>query len=151
MQKITPFLWYKDNAAEEAAKFYVGIVKDSSITETLRGPDGKVLTVSFTLAGHPFVALNGNPEFPFTHAVSFMIDCKTQDEIDEYWDKLSAGGQKVQCGWLTDRYGLSWQIAPGILLEMLKDKDAKRAKRVFDAMSQMVKIDIAALKKTYEG
>ncbi|HXD78189.1 MAG TPA: VOC family protein [Puia sp.] len=151
MQKITPFLWYKNNAAEEAAKYYVGIIKDSKITKITPGPGGVATAVSFTLAGQEFVALNGNPEFPFTHAVSFLINCADQQEIDEYWDKLSAGGQKVQCGWLTDKYGVSWQVAPTVLLEMLNDKDKDKAKRVFDAMCQMQKIDIAGLKKAYAG
>jgi predicted 3-demethylubiquinone-9 3-methyltransferase (glyoxalase superfamily) len=157
MQKIVPFLWYKDDKAEEAANFYVGIIRGAKITEIMRagkagpGPVGSVITVSFTIGGQEIVALNGNPQFDFTMASSLMIHCDTQEEIDEYWEKLSAGGQKIQCGWLTDKYGVSWQIAPPILREMLGDKDPEKAARVMQAMMQMTKIEIAPLKKAYEG
>jgi predicted 3-demethylubiquinone-9 3-methyltransferase (glyoxalase superfamily) len=157
MQKIVPFLWYKDNKAEEAANYYVSIIRGSKIMEILRagkagpGPAGSVITVSFTIGDQEIVALNDNPQFDFTMAFSLMINCNTQDEIDEYWEKLSAGGQKIQCGWLTDKYGVSWQIAPPLLRTMLSDKDPEKAARVMKAMMQMTKIEIAPLKKAYEG
>ena len=157
MQKIIPFLWYKDMLAEEAVNFYVSVIKGSRITEIMRagksgpGPEGSVVTVEFEIGGQVFVALNGNPEFEFTMAMSLMINCDTQEEIDEYWEKLSAGGQKVQCGWLTDKYGVSWQIVTPLLLEMLNDKDAAKSERVMKAMMQMTKIEIAPLKKAYKG
>jgi predicted 3-demethylubiquinone-9 3-methyltransferase (glyoxalase superfamily) len=157
MQKIVPFLWYKDDKAEEAANYYVSIIRGAKITEILRagkagpGPVGSAITVSFTIGEMEIVALNGNPQFDFTMAVSLMINCDTQDEIDEYWEKLSAGGQKIQCGWLTDKYGVSWQIAPPLLRKMLSDKDPEKAARVMQAMMQMTKIEIAPLKKAYEG
>lgn len=157
MQKIVPFLWYKDNKAEEAANLYVSIIRDSKITGVMRagpsgpGPAGSAITVSFTIGGLEIVALNGNPQFDFTMANSLLIHCNTQDEIDECWEKLSAGGQKIQCGWLTDKYGVAWQIAPAILREMLGDKDPAKAGRVMKAMMQMKKIEIEPLKKAYEG
>lgn len=157
MQKIIPFLWYKDDKAEEAANFYVRIIRDSKITEVMRagqagpGPVGSVITVSFTIGGQEIVALNGNPQFDFTMANSLMIACDTQDEIDEYWEKLSAGGQKIQCGWLTDKYGVAWQVAPPVLRKMLGDKDPAKAARVMKAMMQMTRIEIAPLQKAYEG
>lgn len=157
MQKIIPFLWYKDNKAEEAANYYVSIIRGSKITDILRagqagpGPAGSVVTVSFTIGDQEVVALNGNPQFDFTLAVSLLINCETQEEIDEYWEKLSAGGEKIQCGWLRDRYGVAWQIAPPLLRKMLSDKDPEKAARVMKAMMQMTKIEIAALKKAYEG
>ena len=155
MQKITPFLWY-DNNAEEAVKQYISIFRNSKITNIARygdsgpGPMGSVMTIEFQLEGQDFIALNGGPMFKFTEAVSFSVDCKTQQEVDELWEKLSAGGQPGQCGWLKDKYGLSWQIVPSVLVEMLQDKDAEKSKRVMQAMLQMSKIDIAALKQAYE-
>ncbi|HLI93957.1 MAG TPA: VOC family protein [Puia sp.] len=157
MQKIVPFLWYKDNKAEEAANFYVSIIRGAKIIEIMRsrkagpGPEGSVITVSFTIGDQEIVALNGNPQFDFTMASSLMIHCDTQDEIDEYWDKLSAGGQKIQCGWLTDKYGVAWQIAPPVLRKMLNDKDPEKAGRVMKAMMQMTKLEIAPLQKAYDG
>lgn len=157
MQKIVPFLWYKEDKAEEAANYYVSIIRGAKITEILRagtagpGPAGSVITVSFTVGDLEIVALNGNPQFDFSMANSLMIQCDTQEEIDAYWEKLSAGGQKIQCGWLTDKYGVSWQIAPPILRKMLADKDPAKAARVMQAMMQMTKIEIAPLKKAYEG
>jgi predicted 3-demethylubiquinone-9 3-methyltransferase (glyoxalase superfamily) len=157
MQKIVPFLWYRDNKAEEAANFYVSIIRGAKISEILRagkagpGPGGSVITVSFTIGDLEIVALNGNPQFEFTMANSLLIHGDTQDEIDEYWEKLSAGGQKIQCGWLTDKYGVAWQIAPPILRKMLSDKDPEKAARVMKAMMQMTKIEIETLRKAYEG
>jgi predicted 3-demethylubiquinone-9 3-methyltransferase (glyoxalase superfamily) len=153
-QKITPFLWFDANA-EEAAKFYVSIFKDSKIARVARygdagpGPQGSVMTVEFRLAGQDFVALNGGPQFRFTEAISFVVNCETQKEVDEYWSKLSAGGQEVQCGWLKDKFGLSWQVVPTVLGKMLADPDPQRSKRVMEAMLQMKKIDIAGLEKAY--
>jgi predicted 3-demethylubiquinone-9 3-methyltransferase (glyoxalase superfamily) len=152
MRGITPFLWF-DGKAEEAAKFYTSIFKNSKIGSVSRygdegpGPKGTVMTVSFSLDGREFLALNGGPDFKFTPAISFVANCETQEEVDELWEKLSAGGQKVQCGWLTDRYGVSWQIVPTILGQLLADKDALKARRVMKAMLQMTKIDIRALKQ----
>jgi len=154
-QKITPFLWF-DDKAEEAANFYVSIFKDSKILSIARcgeagpGPKGSVLTVSFQLDGQQFIALNGGPHFKFTEAISFSVDCKTQADVDEFWEKLSAGGQEQPCGWLKDKYGLSWQINPTILGEMLNDPDPGKAKRVMEAMLKMKKIDIAALQRAYD-
>jgi predicted 3-demethylubiquinone-9 3-methyltransferase (glyoxalase superfamily) len=153
-QKITPFLWFDANA-EEAAKYYASIFKNSKILRVTRygeagpGPRGTVMTVEFQLAGQEFVALNGGPQFKFTEAISLVVNCDTQKEVDEYWNKLSAGGQQVQCGWLKDKFGLSWQVAPTVLSEMLADPDPQRSKRVMEAMLQMKKIDIAALQKAY--
>jgi predicted 3-demethylubiquinone-9 3-methyltransferase (glyoxalase superfamily) len=159
MQRITPFLWF-DDKAEEAAAFYTSIFKNSKIGTVARygdagaevsgRPKGTVMTVSFQLDGQEFVALNGGPQFKFTEAVSFVVNCQTQEEVDEYWKKLSDGGQEVQCGWLKDKYGLSWQIVPTILSEMVSDPDPKKADRVMKAMLQMKKIDIKALKQAYE-
>ncbi|MDB6021757.1 MAG: 3-demethylubiquinone-9 3-methyltransferase [Pedosphaera sp.] len=156
MQKITPFLWFNDNA-EEAVKFYTSIFKNSKIKKIARygeegekvsgRPKGSVMTVAFELEGQEFVALNGGPQFKFTEAVSFVVNCKTQAEVDKYWKKLSAGGKEVQCGWLKDKYGLAWQIVPTILPELLKDKDPAKAHRVMQAMLQMVKLDIKKLKQ----
>jgi len=154
MTKITPFLWF-DTQAEEAARFYVSIFKNSKIGKISRygeggpGPAGSVMTVEFELDGQRFIALNGGPHFKFNEAISFSIDCKTQSEVDELWKKLSAGGQEVQCGWLKDKYGLSWQVVPAILGEMLNDPDPAKAKRVMAAMLKMKKIDIDELKKAY--
>jgi predicted 3-demethylubiquinone-9 3-methyltransferase (glyoxalase superfamily) len=156
MQKITPFLWF-DNQAEEAANFYCSIFKNSRIKDVARygeagpGPKGSVMTVSFELDGQEFVALNGGPEFKFTEAISFVVNCKTQDEADEYWTKLSAGGREDMCGWLKDQYGLSWQIVPTALSELMSDPDPVKANRVMQAMLQMRKIDMAALKRAYES
>jgi len=153
MQKIGPFLWFDSNA-EEAANFYVSIFKDSKILKIARygeagpGPAGSVMVVNFQIEGQDFIALNGGPLFKFTEAISFVINCQTQEEVDHYWNKLTAGGgQESQCGWLKDKYGLSWQVTPTILGELLADKDQKKAQRVMQAMLQMKKIDIAALKR----
>jgi predicted 3-demethylubiquinone-9 3-methyltransferase (glyoxalase superfamily) len=156
MQKITPFLWF-DNQAEEAANHYVSIFKNSRILKTTRygdagpGPKGSVMTVVFELDGQEFIALNGGPHFKFTEAVSFSVDCKTQEEVDAYWEKLSAGGEEGPCGWLKDKYGLSWQVTPAILGEMLSDPDPERSKGVMEAMLKMKKIVIEDLKKAYES
>ena len=155
MQKITPFLWF-DNQAEEAANFYVSILKNSKIVSVARygeagpGPKGSTMIVTFQLDGQEFIALNGGPQFKFTEAISFVVNCKAQEEVDELWEKLSAGGEKSRCGWLKDKYGLSWQIVPTILSELLQDKDAEKSKRVMQAMLQMDKIDIKILKQAYE-
>lgn len=158
MQKITPFLWF-DDRAEEAASFYTSIFKNSKIVNIARygdagaqvtgRPKGTVMTVAFQLEEEEFVALNGGPQFKFTEAISFVVNCQTQEEVDEYWKKLSDGGREVQCGWLKDKYGLSWQIVPTILSEMLNDPDPKKAERVMKAMLQMKKIDIKGLKQAY--
>ena len=156
MQKITPFLWF-DNQAEEAANFYVSIFKNSEVVTVTRygeagpGPKGRAMTVVFRLNGQEFIALNGGPQFKFTEAVSFSVDCKTQQEVDEFWEKLSEGGEESMCGWLKDKYGLSWQINPAILGEMLGDPDPQKSKRVMEAMLKMKKIIIEDLKQAYEG
>ena len=156
MPKITPFLWF-DTQAEEAANYYVSIFKNSKVREITRygeagpGQKGSVMTVEFELDGQPFIALNGGPHFKFTEAISFSVDCKTQQEVDEYWEKLTRGGAEVECGWLKDKYGMSWQINPTVLGEMLADSDPQKAKRVMEAMLKMKKIDVAALKRAYEG
>ena len=161
MQKITPFLWFNDNA-EEAINFYTSVFKDSKMGSVSRydeeaakvsgRPKGSVMTATFQLFGQEFVALNGGPHFKFTEAISFVVNCETQEEVDYYWGKLSEGGDKKaqQCGWLKDKFGLSWQIVPGILSKLLQDKDPEKSKRVMSAMLQMKKIDIAGLKKAYE-
>ena len=150
MQKITPFLWF-DNQAEEAMIFYTSIFKNSKPGRVSRNGDaGKVMSVTFQLEGQEFMALNGGPHFSFTPAISLFVDCKTQGEVDELWEKLSAGGKKERCGWLKDKYGLSWQIIPSALGEMMQDKDPAKSKRVMQAMLQMEKIDIAGLRKAYE-
>ncbi len=155
MQKITPFLWF-DNQAEEAAHFYTSVVRNSKVVSVIRygeagpGPKGSVMTVKFQLDGQEFVALNGGPQFKFSEAISFIVNCETQEEVDEFWEKLSEGGEKVQCGWLKDKYGLSWQVVPAVLVEMLQDKDPEKSKRVMEAMLQMKKIDIKGLKQAYE-
>ena len=152
MQKITPFLWF-DNNAEEAVQFYTSIFKDSKILGTSRygdagpGPKGTVMTMKFELNGQEFIALNGGPHFKFTEAISFVVNCETQKEIDEYWAKLTAGGKEVQCGWLTDKFGLSWQIVPTILGQLLQNKDPQKVKNVTQAFMKMVKMDIEALKQ----
>ncbi len=155
MQKITPFLWF-DNNAEEAMNFYVSIFKNSKVISVARygdagpGPKGSVMTANFLLNGQEFVALNGGPQFKFTEAISFVVNCETQQEVDEFWEKLTAGGEESMCGWLKDKYGLSWQIVPTILVKLLQDKDPVKAKRVMEAMLQMKKIDINKLKQAYE-
>jgi predicted 3-demethylubiquinone-9 3-methyltransferase (glyoxalase superfamily) len=149
MQKITPFLWF-DGKAEEAANFYVSLFPGSRIVSTMPGPDGKAMGVTFELAGQQFYALNGGPQFTFTPAISMFVNCETQAEVDELWEKISAGGQKQRCGWVTDKYGLSWQIVPTVLGRMLGDPDRNRANRVMQAMLQMEKLDSAALKRAYE-
>jgi predicted 3-demethylubiquinone-9 3-methyltransferase (glyoxalase superfamily) len=153
-QKITPFLWF-DGKAEEAANFYVSIFERSKLVSVTRygdagpGPKGTVMSVIFRLEGQEFFALNGGPQFTFSPAISFFVSCKTQQEIDELWQKLSAGGKKQPCGWLQDKYGLSWQVVPSVLGKMLQDKDAERAERVMKAMMQMEKLDIKRLKQAY--
>jgi predicted 3-demethylubiquinone-9 3-methyltransferase (glyoxalase superfamily) len=159
-QKITPFLWF-DDQAEEAVKFYTSIFEDSKIGDVTRyddegakvsgRPKGSVMTVPFELNGQEFVALNGGPLFKFTEAVSFVVNCETQKEVDHFWEKLSAGGEQVQCGWLKDRYGMSWQVVPTILTELLQDKDGEKAKRVMAAMLQMKKLDVDTLKRAHAG
>jgi predicted 3-demethylubiquinone-9 3-methyltransferase (glyoxalase superfamily) len=154
MPKITPFLWF-DGQAEEAAQFYTSIFENSKIEGVTRygdvgpGPKGTVMTVAFQLDGQEFVALNGGPQFPFTEAVSFVVNCATQKEIDYFWDKLSAGGQQIECGWLKDKYGLSWQIVPAELSKMLQDPDPDTTNRVMQAVLQMIKPDIQRLEQAY--
>jgi predicted 3-demethylubiquinone-9 3-methyltransferase (glyoxalase superfamily) len=156
MQKITPFLWFDDNA-EEAMNFYVSVFKNSKIGRVTRygetgpGPKGKVMTGTFELRGQEFMALNGGPQFKFTEAISFFVNCETQEEVDELWEKLSKGGEKGRCGWLKDKFGLSWQIVPTALGKMLSDADPAKSQRVMKAMLQMDKIDIARLKQAYDG
>ena len=155
-QKITPFLWF-DSQAEKAARFYVSVFRKSKILKIARctreaaaktgKPAGSVLTVEFEIEGQKFVALNGGPLFKFNEAVSFVVNCKTQAEVDRYWDALSAGGEKRQCGWLKDKFGVFWQIVPTILVELLSDKDTAKAERVMHAMLQMTKLDIGLLKR----
>lgn len=162
MQKITPFLWF-EGQAEDAAKFYTSIFKDSKIGRTLRygeetakvsasgQPVGSVLTIEFEIEGQNFVALNGGPQFKFNESISFVVYCETQKEVDYYWEKLTGdGGEESACGWLKDKFGVSWQITPTVLIDMLHDKDAAKAERVMHAMLQMKKIDIKALKEAYE-
>jgi predicted 3-demethylubiquinone-9 3-methyltransferase (glyoxalase superfamily) len=159
MQKITPFLWF-DDKAEEAANFYVSVFKNSKIgsialygeegAKATGRPKGTVMTVAFQLDGQEFVALNGGPVFKFSEAISFIVNCETQDEVDEFWEKLSDGGAKGQCGWLKDKYGLSWQIVPTALGKMMSDKDPEKSKRVMRAMLQMKKLDIEALRRAYD-
>jgi len=155
MQKITPFLWF-DGKAEEAMSFYTSIFSDSEVVNIMRygdagpGPKGTVMSATFRLNGQEFIALNGGPQFSFTPAISFFVSCKTQEEVDQLWEKLSAGGTPQQCGWLTDKFGLCWQIVPTVLGEMLQDKDAKKSSRVMAAMLKMVKLDIDRLKQAYE-
>jgi predicted 3-demethylubiquinone-9 3-methyltransferase (glyoxalase superfamily) len=152
MPKITPCLWF-DTEGEEAAQFYTSVFPNSRIVDVARygeaGPRaaGTVMTVSFELDGHGFVALNGGPEFTFSEAISFQVDCKTQDEVDTYWSKLSEGGEEGPCGWLKDRYGVSWQIVPARLSELLGDPDAEKAQRVMAAMLSMRKIEIDGLER----
>lgn len=150
MQKITPFLWF-DHQAEEAANFYVSIFKPARILSVSRKDEDAVFSVTFELDGQELVAFNGGPYFTFTPAISFFVSCKDQAEVDHYWEKLSAGGQVEQCGWLKDRYGISWQIVPDILGELLADPDPVKAGRVNQAMLGMVKLDIQALQDAYAG
>jgi predicted 3-demethylubiquinone-9 3-methyltransferase (glyoxalase superfamily) len=157
MQKITPFLWFNDNV-EEAMNFYASVFKDSTIGTVTRLPEGtpgpanKVLTATFTLNGQDFMALNGGPEFKFTEAISFFVSVETQEEVDELWEKLTAdGGEESQCGWLKDKFGLSWQIIPTALGKLMGDPDPEKSQRVMQAMLQMKKIDIAGLQRAYDG
>ena len=160
VQKITPFMWFEDNA-EEAAKFYTSIFKRSKIidiahygesaAEVSGRPKGTVMIVTFELEGQTFIALNGGPVFKFSPAISFLVNCETQEEVDDLWEKLSRGGEEEQCGWLKDKFGVSWQIVPKDLGEMLQDKDAKKSERVMEALLQMKKIDMKGLRKAYTG
>lgn len=149
MNKITPFLWF-DQQAEEAMNFYMSVFKNSKVLNISRGPDGKVFTVSFELDGQEFIALNGGPEFKFTEAISLFVNCETQEEVDQLWEKLSAGGEEIQCGWLKDKFGLSWQIVPTALGEVLNGPDPIKAQSAMQAMLSMKKLDIAELKRAYE-
>ncbi len=155
MQKITPFLWF-DRKAEEAMNFYVSVFKNSKVVRVSRygdagpGPKGTVMSATFQLDGQEFFALNGGPQFTFTPAISFFVNCETQQEVDELWDKLSAGGRKDRCGWLQDRFGVSWQVIPSILGKLLQDNDTEKANRVMKAMLQMDKIDIKRLQQAYD-
>jgi predicted 3-demethylubiquinone-9 3-methyltransferase (glyoxalase superfamily) len=157
-QKITPNLWF-DDQAEEAARYYVSIFKDSEIGNISRYgsggpmPEGSVLTVAFTLEGQRFTALNGGPQFTFSEAISFIVHCGTQEEVDHYWGRLSEGGpeQAQMCGWLKDKYGVSWQIVPDALIEFMTDTDPAKAQRTMQAMLQMKKLDIAVLKRAHDG
>ena len=151
MKKITPFLWF-DNQAEEAMNYYVSIFNNSKVIGVTPGPNGIAMSVTFELDGQEFMALNAGPQFRFNEAISFFVDCETQEEVDELWAKLTAdGGEESMCGWLKDKYGLSWQIIPSALGEMLGDKDPEKANRVMQAMLKMNKINVAALKQAYEG
>jgi predicted 3-demethylubiquinone-9 3-methyltransferase (glyoxalase superfamily) len=155
MQKITPFLWF-DGRAEEAMNFYVSVFKNSKVVSVSRygeggpGPKGTAMSVKFQLDGQEFFGLNGGPQFTFSPAISFFVNCETQQEVDELWEKLSEGGKKERCGWLKDKYGLSWQIIPSVLGKLLHDKDAEKAGRVMKAMLQMDKIDITRLQQAYD-
>jgi predicted 3-demethylubiquinone-9 3-methyltransferase (glyoxalase superfamily) len=159
MQKITPFLWF-DNQAEEAVDFYTSIFKNSKIKSVARYGEagaevsgrqkGTAMTVRFDLEGQEFIALNGGPHFTFSPAISFVVNCKTQEEVDELWEKLSEDGETEQCGWLKDKYGVSWQIVPTVLGGMLQDKDPKKSEKVMEALLQMDKIDVKTLKQAYE-
>jgi predicted 3-demethylubiquinone-9 3-methyltransferase (glyoxalase superfamily) len=159
LQKITPNLWF-DNQAEEAAHFYVSIFKNSKIGNITRygeaaaeisgKPKGSVMTVTFQIEGQEFIALNGGPQFKFTEAISLLVNCDTQQEVDELWEKLSQGGEEGPCGWLKDKYGVSWQVVPRVLDEMIRDPDPVKAERVMNAMLQMQKIDIAGLRQAYD-
>jgi predicted 3-demethylubiquinone-9 3-methyltransferase (glyoxalase superfamily) len=156
MQKITPFLWFDGNA-EEAANFYISIFKNSKMGKISRygdagpGPKGSVMSVTFQIEGQEFFALNGGPHFKFTPAISFFVNCETQQEVDDLWEKLSAGGRTDRCGWLQDKFGLSWQIIPTILGQLLGDKDPQRAKRAMQAMLQMTKLDGNSLQRAADG
>ncbi|KXU89145.1 hypothetical protein CI15_08850 [Paraburkholderia monticola] len=156
MQKIAPCLWFDGNA-EEAADFYMSVFPASRIATTLHytdagpGPAGKVVAITFELEGQEFMALNGGPQYTFTPAISLLVHCESQQEVDHYWSKLLDGGEPVACGWLRDRFGVSWQIAPNVLLEMLRDPDREKASRVMAQMMKMVKLDIAPLEQAYRG
>ena len=156
MQKITPFLWF-NGQAEEAANLYTSLFKNSKIGNIARyeeagpGPKGTVMSVTFQLNGQEFIALNGGPQFTFSPAVSFLVSCETQEEVDRLWEKLSEGGRKDRCGWLQDKFGLSWQIVPSVLGKMLHDQDPEKSKNVMSAMLQMEKIDIAVLERAYQA
>lgn len=156
MQKITPFLWF-DRRAEEAANFYTSIFKNSKVVSVMRygdagpGPRGSPMSATFQLEGQEFIALNGGPHYTFTPAISFFVHCETQAEVDHFWEKLSEGGREVQCGWLQDKFGVSWQIVPTVLGKMLGDKDPAKSKRVMQAMVQMIKLDIQGLQQAYDG
>jgi len=156
MQKITPFLWF-DNNAEEAMNYYVSIFKNSKVLNVTHygdagpGPKGTVMTAEFELDGQKFVGLNGGPQFKFTWAISFVVNCETQEEVDYFWEKLSEGGEESRCGWVKDKFGLWWQVTPRILGELVGDKDPEKSKRVMEAMMQMGKIEIEPLKRAYEG
>jgi predicted 3-demethylubiquinone-9 3-methyltransferase (glyoxalase superfamily) len=156
MDEITPCLWF-DSEGEEAARFYTSVFPDSRILEVVRygaagpGPEGTVMTVSFELDGQKFVALNGGPEFTFSEAISFQVGCRTQEEVDAFWSKLSEGGEQGPCGWLKDRYGVSWQIVPTVLAELLSDPDPQRSQRVMRAMLQMKKLEIDALERAAQA
>ena len=155
-QKITTFLWF-DGKAEEAARHYTSIFKNSKILSVTRygdagpGPRGSVMTVTFQLEGQEFIALNGGPQFKFTEAISLLVNCDTQKEVDELWSKLTGGGEEGPCGWLKDKFGLSWQIVPSALFKMIQDQDPGKSKRVMEAMFQMKKIDIAEMERAYRG
>lgn len=155
IQRITPFLWF-DNQAEEAMNFYTSIFKNSKIKEVARysevgpGPEGSVMTATFELDGLEFVALNAGPRFKFTEAISFVINCQNQEEVDYYWEKLTEGGEESRCGWLKDKFGLSWQVVPTALTELMQDKDQEKANRVMEAMLKMDKIIIHELEEAYE-
>ena len=157
MQKIHPFLWF-DTAAEEAMHFYCSVFKNSKVGKVVRygdagpGPKGSAMTATFELEGQRFTALNGGPHFKFTEAISFVVDCKTQEEVDELWEKLTAdGGQPSHCAWLKDKFGVSWQIVPTVLMDLLNDPDPQKSKRVMEAMLKMTKIDIATLQQAAQG
>src|SRR3954453_11520285 len=156
MQKITPFLWFNDQA-EEAARFYTAIFKNSRVIETMRrggagpGPAGSGMSVTFVLDGQNFIALNGGPHFTFNEAISMFVNCEDQHEVDDLWDRLSEAGEKRQCGWLKDKFGISWQIVPSALGRMLHDPDVEKSSRVMQALLQMEKLDLAPLRQAYDG
>ena len=156
MQKIVPFLWF-DGQADEAVNFYTSIFKNATITSVTRygdagpGPKGSIMSATFELDGQEFYALNGGPMFKFSPAISFFVKCETQEEVDYYWSKLAAGGQTNQCGWLQDKFGVSWQVVPTLLGKLLGDKDAAKANRVMQAMLKMTKLDVAGLQRAYDG
>ena len=150
MPKQIPCLWF-DGRAEEAAEYYVSVFPDSAVTQVTRGPEGRAMTVSFSLDGHDYVALNGGPQFTFTEAISFQIHCADQDEVDHYWSRLTDGGQESQCGWLKDRFGVSWQVVPVELFTLLSDPDPGRAQRATQAMLQMRKIDVATMRRAADS
>jgi len=149
MEKITPFLWFDGNA-EAAMNHYVSVFSNSKIESVTRGPNGGVMSATFRLEGQRFMALNGGPHYKFTEAISLFVDCETQQEVDELWEKLGEGGQPGRCGWLKDKFGLSWQIIPSVLGELLQGKDPAKSKRALDAMLQMDKLDIERLRQAYE-